>query len=100
MVQKKDGTWRICIDYLALIKITVKNWYLIPRIEYLLDQITGAKYFNKIDRISIYHWVLIEWIDVWKTTFKSKEGLFEWLVMSFGLKNARATFMRIMDDIL
>jgi hypothetical protein len=100
LVQKKDGTWRLFIDYQALNKITVRNWYLIPRIDDLLDQIMGAKYFSKIDLKSGYHQVQIEQTDVWKTAFKSKEGPSEWLVVPFGLSNAPATFMRMMDDIL
>ena len=59
-----------------------------------------AKYFSEIDLKSGYHQVLIEQTDAWKTAFKSKEGIFEWLVMPFGLKNALANFMRMMDDIL
>ena len=97
---QKDGTWRLCIDYRALNKITVQNRYMIPRIDELLDQLKGVKYFSKINLKSGYHQVPIEPSDVWKTTFKSKEVLFEWLVMPLKLMNALATFMRLMDNIL
>jgi hypothetical protein len=100
LVQKKDGTWRLCIDYWALNKIKDRNHYPIPRIDELLDQLMGEKYFSKIDLKSGYHQVPIEQTDVWKIAFKSKEGLFEWLVMPFCLTNAPTTFMRLMDDIL
>jgi hypothetical protein len=73
LVQKKYGTWRLYIDYRELKKITVRNRYPIPRIDDLLDQLKGAKLFNKIDLKSGYHQVPIEPIDVWKKTFKSKE---------------------------
>eukprot|EP00253_Pinus_taeda_P027721 PITA_27721 len=100
LVQKKDGTWRLCIDYRALNNITVCNRYPIPWSDDLLDQLKGAKYFNNINLKSGYHQVLIEPSDVWKTTFKAKEGFFEWLVIPFGLTNAPVPFMRLMDDIL
>jgi hypothetical protein len=99
-VQKKDGTWRLCIDYKDLNKITLRNQYPIPKIDELLDQLKGENFFIKIDLNSGYHQVPIEPIDVWKKTFKSKECLFEWLVMPFVLTNAPTTFMRLMDDVL
>jgi hypothetical protein len=100
LVQKKDGTWRLCIDYRALNNIIVQNSYQITQIDDLLDQLKGEKYFSKIDLKSGYHHVPIEPSDVWNTSFKTKEVLFEWLVMPFGLTNAPATFMRLMENIL
>jgi hypothetical protein len=72
LVEKKDETWRLCIDYQALNKITVRKWYPIPRINDFLDQLTGEKYFSNIDLKSGYHQVTIKQTYVWKTAFKSK----------------------------
>jgi hypothetical protein len=72
LVQKKDETWRLCIDYRPLNKITIKNRYPIPRIDDLLDKLKGKKFFSKIDLKSSYNQVPVEPTDVWKTTFKSK----------------------------
>ena len=100
LVQKKDGIWRLYLDYWELNKIIVWNMYSIPWIDDLLDQLNGEKYFSKIDLKSGYHQVLIEPFDVLETSFKAKEGLFKWLAMPFGLTNTPATFMRLMEDIL
>ena len=100
LFQKKDWTWKLCIDYRSLNKITINNKYPIPWIDDLLDQLKGSNLFNKINMKYGYHQVLIESTDVWKTTFKYKEGLFEWLVMPFGLTNAPTKFMTMMDAIL
>ena len=90
----------MCIDYRALKKISVKNKYPLPRIDELIENMKGAKFFMKLDLKLRYHQIPIESIDVWKTTFKTNEGIFEWLVMPFGLTNAPATFMRYMDDLI
>ena len=90
----------MCIDYQDLNKISVKNRYPLPQIDELIDILKGAKFFKKLNHKSGYHQIPIESTDVWKMTFKTKEGLFEWLVIPFGLTNTLATFMIYMDYLL
>jgi len=87
LVQKKNGFWKLNIDYRALNNIAIKNRYLIPQIDDTLDQINGANFFSNINLNSSYHKVIIKQTNAWKTIFKSKEGLFEWLVMPFHSTN-------------
>jgi hypothetical protein len=99
MVQKKDGTRKMCVDYWDLNKITVKNRYPLPHIDDLLDQLKNVFYFTKLDLCSGYHQIRVTKHDAWKTSFKTKHGLFEWLFMPFGICNALETFMCVMNEV-
>jgi hypothetical protein len=98
-VPKKDGTQRLCVDYRALNEVTVKNKYLLPRIDDLFDQLRGACVFSKIDLRSGYHQLKVRECDIPKSTFILGYGLYKFTVMSFGLTNAPAYYMYMMNKV-
>jgi hypothetical protein len=98
-VKKKDNTLRMCVDYRPLNAVTIKNKYSLPRIDILFDQLSKAKVFSKIDLRLGYHQIKIKPQDIPKTAFSTRYGLYEYLVMSFGLTNAHAYFMYLMNSV-
>ncbi|GJV09117.1 putative reverse transcriptase domain-containing protein [Tanacetum coccineum] len=98
-VKKKDGSFRMCIDYRELNKLTVKNRYPLPRIDDLFDQMQGSSVYSKIDLRSGYHQLRVHDEDIPKTAFRTRYGHYEFQVMPFGLTNARALFMDLMNRV-
>ena len=99
-VTKKDGSLRFCVDYRALNKLTVKNSYPLQRIDDILDQLATAKIFSKVDLQSGYHQIRLSPESIPLTAFNTRYGHFEFLVLPFGLCNAPASFMDLMNSVL
>nr|GFB93871.1 putative reverse transcriptase domain-containing protein [Tanacetum cinerariifolium] len=98
-VKKKDGSFRMCIDYQEICKLTVKNRYPLPRIDDLFDQLQGSSIYSKIDLRLGYHQLRVRAEDIPKTAFRTRYGHYEFQVMPFGLTNAPAVFMDLMNRV-
>jgi hypothetical protein len=98
-IKRKEGSWRLCIDYRQLNKATIKNQYPLPRIDDLFDQMKDTTMFSKIDLRSGYHQLLIKEDEVPKTVFKTRFGHYEFIVLPFGLTNTPGVFMSLMNGV-
>jgi hypothetical protein len=98
-VKKKDQSLRLCVDYQPLNAVIIKNKYSLPRINILFYQLTDAKVFSMVDLRSGYHQIKIHPEDIPKTAFSTRYGLYEYLVISFGVTNAPAHFMYLMNSV-
>ena len=100
MVLKKNGEWCICPNFRAMNKLTIKDKFPIPIVDYMLDELYGTKFFTKLYLYLSYHQIWMKEVDIPKTTFQIHEGHYEFLVMPFGLCNAPSTFQSLMTHLL